>query len=873
MLDLFRWVDVGSGIIRGDGWGEEMRRRFAATARLALLMPAFAAQPVWKSFVHKTPERLEPASWSLRLCYLRNLLAAALLAWPCVVFGGDVGLHQNYLTPPSLDAGITPLKADTAFGDQIDLRMGGVTFDVVDIDIPGNSSLPVRLGRRFEVKDHLHNAGDLGGFGEWDIDIPRLHGTFADGIGWQVDGPSPYQRCSNPAAPPTDGEFTSYQYWGGYWLYVPGSGDQALLSNPSSMIPALQDGKSYPWITKSFWRIRCESSTKNGYPGEGFIAVSPEGVTYYFDWVTQVAADSISKGWEFGQLHHVAINRDAIYFLLTRVEDRFGNWVNYRYSGDQLQSITSDDGRFINLTWSGNHIVTAVSSKGTWHYSYNGGSLNIVTLPDNSEWRYSFTGSLDITPPNPPSPPPTYESTPRCSPQDIGDGGFSYTVVHPAGAKAVFNFVVARHYRANVPKYCNSYLQPSGSGYTSYEWLSVPNFFDTFTLTSKQVTGPGLPSSMNWTYAYDGGAMLFAGICQIPNSTPFCPESTETEVSGPGPVYERYFFGAWYGINEGQLLEKDTGTDATHILRTETYTYSDATSQPFPDSVGTNWLTYSDALATKLLRPQSGTVINQGGVNFTTSTNSFDAFARPTSETQTGTGIGAYGGATSRIDTTTYADDTGRWVLGMVKQKSVNGTIASKTDYDSLDRPTNEYAFGKRVLTKAWNNDGTLASVTDGDSNTTTFSRWHRGLPQTVKFADNTTKQATVDDNGWITSLTDESGAVTGYKYDLMGRLAEIDYPSDSTNTWNATMLTFAPVNGVEYGIPAGHWKQTVQTGTGVTNTYFDAFWRPLVTEHYDSASKSATMPPAAPSSPRTRSTMSAPTHSLCRARPRVTTH
>lgn len=207
-----------------------------------------------------------------------------------------VGLHQNYLVPPPLDAGIAPLNADNAFGDQINLQNGGVEFDATDISIPGNSGLPVMLSRRLIVEDRTHNPGELIGFGNWSLAIPNLHGVFISSMGWQTSTSThPNLRCSNPGAPPDLPDFSSYQYWNGYWLDLPGNGQQALLEEPSPELPAPPSG-TYPWITKSFWRISCESSTANGYPGEGFIAVSPKGVKYHFDYVVQVPTAKIVRG-------------------------------------------------------------------------------------------------------------------------------------------------------------------------------------------------------------------------------------------------------------------------------------------------------------------------------------------------------------------------------------------------------------------------------------------------------------------------------------------------------------------------------------------------------------------------------------------------
>ncbi|MCD9007781.1 RHS repeat protein, partial [Luteimonas sp. XNQY3] len=82
---------------------------------------------------------------------------------------------------------------------------------------------------------------------------------------------------------------------------------------------------------------------------------------------------------------------------------------------------------------------------------------------------------------------------------------------------------------------------------------------------------------------------------------------------------------------------------------------------------------------------------------------------------------------------------------------------------------------------------------------------------------------------GWITRVTDENGFATNYTYDAMGRLASVAYPTGDSTTWNTTTQVFQPVASAEYGIPAGHWRQTVSTGTGRRISYFDALWRPLL--------------------------------------------
>ncbi len=74
-----------------------------------------------------------------------------------------------------------------------------------------------------------------------------------------------------------------------------------------------------------------------------------------------------------------------------------------------------------------------------------------------------------------------------------------------------------------------------------------------------------------------------------------------------------------------------------------------------------------------------------------------------------------------------------------------------------------------------------------------------------------------------------------------MGRLASIVYPTDDSTAWNTTTQVFQPVAGAEYGIPAGHWRQTVSTGNARKVVYFDALWRPLITREYDAANEAGT--------------------------------
>lgn len=195
-----------------------------------------------------------------------------------------------------------PIPVDGAFGDQTSLYNGTVTFSNADISVPGNSQLPVELRRAFAVEDRretngLGATGKFGGFGDWDLDIPNLHGTFAQTTGWQTSsGSDPNARCSNPGLPAfTSGSFNVYDIWDTYAMHVPGAGDQQLLINDVAGTPQPTNATTHPWITKDFWVLSCKATTANGYPGQGFIATSPQGVRYTFDWVVSKGTSSLAK--------------------------------------------------------------------------------------------------------------------------------------------------------------------------------------------------------------------------------------------------------------------------------------------------------------------------------------------------------------------------------------------------------------------------------------------------------------------------------------------------------------------------------------------------------------------------------------------------
>jgi len=756
--------------------------------------------------------------------------ASALVAWTLAIAGMGMATQalaqqQPILPYQEYDKRIRSaemagaLKSDL-FGDSVSLYNGATDFSVVDIDVPGNNALPVQLRRRLQLQQRRMAYRPLGGFGDWDIDVPYIHGTFDSQYKWNSGSGDLTNRCSQPWYPRTVLPFRIEDIWAGNHLHLPGSGDREVLRRTDATVPS--DGSSYPWSAAGFVAIRCVAAS--GYNGEGFEAVTTDGTTYTFDVGVERSAGAISKG--------SMRTRTTVYLMASQVTDRHGNWVKYNYSGGLLQSISSNDGRSITLQYSGGHISAATVNGRTWQYAYAPyGSSGVYTSrlievvqPDSSTWTYSYNSALD-----PQYVPLDIPADNRCLEHPVATDDFTLTVKHPSNAVGTFDFGLRRHRRSGTPENACVVDNPT---YPQTYRLATPDYFDVYSLKKKTVSGPGL-SPLVWQYSYDNvPSQRTSGL--VPCLS--CQQSKTNVVLEPDGSWKEFDYGVLYALNDGRLLETRTYSSAGSELESNTNQYvteSEAANMPFPDIYGTSW-SGGDPSNTRI-RPVKTTTVQRGPLTFTNNVTLFDEFARSV------TVVKSSSQGYTRTDGATYSDDLADWILGQPATTTVNGVQESRTDYDTSARPIRQYMFGQLRQTLTYNSDGTVATVKDGRNNVTTLSSWKRGVPQAISYADGTTESAVVDNNGWITRTTNEAGFATNYGYDAMGRIASITHPTGDSTAWNVTQQTFAPAAASAYGIPAGHWRQTISTGNARTIRYFDALWRPLLVREYDTASAAAT--------------------------------
>jgi len=569
------------------------------------------------------------------------------------------------------------------FGEVVSESTGRTEFVSVDIDIPGNSGLPVRLGRRLPM-DTRYISEELGGIGNWDMDVPYIEATFSKLLGWSVaasNSPNRYKRCSISTPPLVEGTvFSSEEVSHGYQIHVPGVLDGVLLRETDA-IPDPTDGLIYPWILNSYASVSCLATLKNGYPGEGFLLKLTDGTKYYFDYPVERIVPTLRKASK--NVPGYSVERRRLFLLATRIEDGFGNYVNYQYSGDRLTGITSNDGRQITLVHGANSITASTSGR-TWTYALQNGHLTTVTNPDGSNWTYEAFGNIGgridfqgdalsiegFLPEN------------FCLNASLDNspyaGGFQYSVKHPSGATALFTFHGKQFYRSYVPYLCaidffdhhvkifsainaiseggdwahvigdlseyQNPMDPAGTvSVSGVAHIMQPNHFGVFALVSQSITGPGLsPVVTSYNYQIEGypycdqfssvtGEIEGVRCNEDPCPAAACSDSVGrwVEVVRPSGDKVRRRYGVIYGENENLLLEEEIVSAAGQTLSSTVHTYYDGTNLASPPFAGRFGWPHTVDPTEGVQRPRISTEIRQQGVLFRNVVENFDAFARP----------------------------------------------------------------------------------------------------------------------------------------------------------------------------------------------------------------------------------------------------
>ena len=717
---------------------------------------------------------------------LLPVLSLLSLAFALDAFGQNRAVYNDYDTQMKGSEHIGSLGPGF-FGDHTDFYTGATTFLVTDVSLPGNSDLTVALQRSLAAYDDGVNRPPP--YPSWtNFEVPYLSGIYKslsshdDDEGWQTSysGGTTLQRCSIPSTGPEVtqssgklGEWTSQDYWRGIHLYRPGGQQEPLAILWSSDPSHPTDGGTYYWATKNHWHFSCLPTTKNAAGGEGFLGIAPDGTRYWFDWLVEWrTAETLEKEELFGD-GITELDRTEYRMLVTRIEDRFGNWVSYTYSGKNLVGISANDGRQLTMTYTTTQPIRISSvSDGTrtWTYSYTDGVE--VTFPDSTTWHATASG------------PGIQRHDPiDCSSENARySGSYNITIQHRTGAVGNFSFAPLRR------------------GISHADWRQIdycpkaPRYIDNIALQAKSLSGPELANS-TWSITYGPANGCYAE--HDPECTTSSPTTRFVDVNGPDSTFVRYTFGNKYRDSDGMLTRIRTGTSISNVLRDEQFTWETILAPGY--GTGGGYLSGIKRLEKTRTTVQQGTTYNK--------TNSdWDAFHNP----QTVQESGPNGG--SRTTQYTYYNNKSIWVVGQIASETSPGMSISRT-FNSSGSVASVSRSGV-TTSYTYHADGNLATVTYPRSLVHSFSTYKLGLPRSESQPDGVQITRVVNDHGYLVSETNGEGHTTGYAYDVMGRVSAIDYPRGHDATVVHTPL-----------------RTTITRGPLVETTDFDGLRRPIRSE------------------------------------------
>jgi RHS repeat-associated protein len=754
-------------------------------------------------------------------------------------------VSNNYRELFNLEHEVTPYTSKL-FGEQIGLSTGSLSFKQTDFSIPGNSPLLVNATRVFVSADSLDsNTRD---FGSWGLDLPHIRsnimtldgevnfkgswgtgvacsGELGDGGDW-----SPY--VDNSLVPER-----GQSVWNGDNIYIPGKSSQKILST-------IEGGKEVK-VTNQHWKIDCYT-TDNGY--EGFKVITTDGTEYTFGQLKLIKGKDfrILQTKTHRRLPSPKFRTYHAFMLPTEIEDKFGNKVIYHYGVDsRIENITATsidgaDGRNVSIKYYepnveaeqefANHIKTISVNDRVWTYLYKNkgnvlgfGRLNTLSKvirpdgkswvfdhPDTSEWKKTFVGRHELIIP------PEEKSSDWRQCEHSGSSGEYVTMTHPEGLKATFSYAEQSLKRFNVDWHLVSARYTAKWG--SPTWPENKPCTLVYSLKRKVITRINQQKE-TWIYNYkqpykgywetsSGNEPFQSAYHQVLGlDLPYdltVNDLRTTEVTAPdGSKIAHHISGKWGWTENTEIFTDYYDKDGITLLRRV-----GNISEKSPlrgDSKVNNDFTSAFFMRTRL--NNDSYYYSDGNDIYTTEYSNFNLFDAPRK-------ISQIGGTHHRYITKTFKHDFDNWVVNLPELIRVGNTEVgvkqvSKKDYSTFSTTGNvllpSKTYGRSELLteiKSYHSFGKVNKIefnsrmSQGQTGNTyqKLSTYKRGKATTIYLpnrykAGEMSMSRVIDNNGWVTSVTNLNKQTTTYSYDYLGRLASIDYPEarfeDAVFVWS----------------------------------------------------------------------------------------
>lgn len=726
------------------------------------------------------------AAFCLAICFAT---APAVAQWTPP--GGGTVVPQNVREGSELyraSAGQTFSLPAVEFGDSWSHDTGEVKFQVNDVGVPGNSSLPLVVTRS-RSRDGISLRSD-GMFGDWELDLPRIEYTWGG-------PPTVFEptRCTNNLPPYSfisyNTTFYSVSMYNGMRIFDFSNQPHVILK-PDSRWPTTPLGVAPALTTKTLWKISCLPAAVNGR--DGFVATSPEGTTFRFD--KEVHRRQIREGSD-GNLFQVSIYPSV-------VTDAHGNTITYVYGAHGPTHIQASDGRIVDIAYNvGGQITSVTTNSRVWQYFYqtrNGRPfLHRVQQPDGKEWRYEGFENLDWA---------NYldrdyldcqvltfnASFPRPSTPLSG-----ISVISPNGARLETKFSLVINGRTNGPQRTSDnhwYLNRCRQGIEYND-----NYIASIAVSEKKIIqASGQIDVWRYVYAQDKGS--FAGNNTLPDN------KLRTEILPDGSRREYDVYRVSNTFREGEVVETRVydASSGGNIVERASSTYSSTLHSVGYPQVQLTPTSSSGPIGMAIARESfvplvASSTLQRSGDSFTTSYSYTLSGAGYASSQPTTIQKSSNTSSATRTSTIAYQHQVGSWVLLRPVLENVNGSEVIRLSYSTKGQVTEMRSFGALRTSIGWNPDGTMAWAKDALNRQTSYASYKRGKPQVVTQPDGGTYSFVVDNNGWVTSATNPRGNNTLLGYNPMGWITAVDRPAGWADTsftysWDPTGITVTETTG-----------------------------------------------------------------------------
>jgi RHS repeat-associated protein len=741
---------------------------------------------------------------------------------------------MDYITVPDIENDFTHDSA--LFGEELNHYSGSITFKRSDVKINTIGNLDFTYSMSYQT-----NFPELPG---WLEEIPRIEISYGEAVVsssshfiFRLDGWRNGSYCSGKQSPtvPASGDNKKFfdipkSFFSTPKLIIPNEVNDPLLLNDKA-----GSNSEDRYITNSGWSISCNDNSDSG--NEGFIAKAPNGNKYYFDVLANIGGvtqspiqggntDTIRLGEAsqaytddtWGQFHALKI-KEAMF--ISKIEDKFGNWVKFEYSpkqykfpysslahytSNQLSKVTTSDKQVISVDVV-NNIKKVTFNGRQWQYYKESGKF-IVELPTKQKWEYDLNWASATMPDTEGGPPACY--------LDYSDSrNATMNIVHPTGAKGRFLFDLTRIDSAN-------------------QFNSGTTCRTAFSLKEKEIFYDAEASYL-WQYKYSSNEGQKAGEVisdkhklkgRLPENIDSYLNKTLTITMPDNTTIKEY-------INRDERSPMFGRINATEYYN----------SKPMLVKETRNSYQQAGDIGSKI-KIVGSTFLQTAPVNvtaqFITDISSGDKYEILFSDFNF---FGAsqllhekFSNATSskireKYTHYTYKNDYGNWVINLPSKTYINDTKLTTAQLESAtpvkyinydyfsDDVTNSYShlllpsrlFNHGVFIqkyKTYHSDGNVGRIefnqvlnASEGNRFIEYANYKGGVAQITVMPNryttaNISANRIINKNGWITKTTDYNGTSTNYKYDQMGRLLAVNQANDEKyGNWLDTVINWDDIN------------------------------------------------------------------------------